>query len=114
MSESMRLIQGTLDVLVLKALSDGPLHGYGVADWIREVTNDLLQIDDGALYTSLHRMEKRGWLEPEWGVSPKGRRAKYYELTPEGRSQLRAGERSWSQYAEAVSRVFAARRAREA
>ncbi len=113
MSESMNLIQGTLDVLVLKALSDGPLHGYGVVDWIREVTDDRLQIDDGALYTSLHRMEKRGWLEPEWGVSPKGRRAKYYELTREGRTQLHAGERTWSQYAEAVSRVFAARRARE-
>jgi len=114
MSEGMNLLQGTLDVLVLKALADGPLHGYGVVDWIREVTDDRLQIEDGALYTALHRMEKRGWLTPEWGISPKGRRAKYYELTKEGRRQLEAGERSWRRYAEAVAKVFSASRAREA
>ena len=109
----MNLLQGTLDVLLLKALAPGPLHGYGVVDWIRQVTDDQLQIEDGALYTALHRMEKRGWLEPEWGVSPKGRRAKYYALTREGRRQLEVGERDWRRYADAVSKVFATTRAVE-
>jgi PadR family transcriptional regulator, regulatory protein PadR len=105
----MNFLQGTLDVLILTALSKAPLHGYDVVDWIRTTTNETLQIDDGALYTSLHRMEKRGWLEPEWRVSPKGRRAKYYRLTAEGRKQLRAGERRWARFADAVAKVFAAR-----
>jgi transcriptional regulator len=105
----MNFMQGTLDVLILTALSDGSLHGYDVVEWIRQATHGTLQIDDGALYTSLHRMEKRGWLDHEWRVSPKGRRAKYYRLTTEGRKQLRAGERSWARFADAVGRVFAAR-----
>jgi PadR family transcriptional regulator PadR len=105
----MNFMQGTLDVLILTALSEGPLHGYDVVEWIRNATNGALKIDDGALYTSLHRMEKRGWLGHEWLVSPKGRRANYYRLTPEGRNQLRAGERRWRRFATAVSRVFAAR-----
>lgn len=105
----MNFIQGTLDVLILNALSEYPLHGYDVVEWIRNTTDGALQIDDGALYTSLHRMEARGWLDHEWNVSPKGRRAKYYRLTAEGRKQLRAGERSWTRFAEAVARVFAAR-----
>ena len=106
MGESMNLLQGTLDVLVLKALDEGPLHGYGVADWIRGVTDDTLHVDAGALYTALHRMQQRGWLEPEWGVSPKGRRAKYYSLTREGRRHLKDGQESWTRYAEAVFKVF--------
>jgi transcriptional regulator len=110
----MNLVKGSLDVLILNALADGALHGYQVADWIREVTNDALQIEDGALYTSLHRMEERGWLASEWGVSPKGRRAKYYRLTRVGRRQLAVEKRSWLKYADAVSKVFAARRVREA
>jgi len=105
----MNFLQGTLDVLILTALANGPLHGYDVVEWIRRATAGELQIDDGALYTSLHRMEGRGWLHHEWNVSPKGRRAKYYRLTAEGRRQLRAGERSWTRFAQAVSRVFAAR-----
>ena len=105
----MNYLQGTLDVLILTALSKDPLHGYDVVDWIRTTTNDTLQIDDGALYTSLHRMEKRGWLEPEWRISPKGRRAKYYRLTAEGRKQLRTGERNWARFADAVGKVFSAR-----
>jgi transcriptional regulator len=105
----MNFLQGTLDVLILTALSDGPLHGYDVVDWIRRTTHDELQIDDGALYTSLHRMERRGWLEPEWRVSPKGRRAKYYRLTAAGKKHLRAGERNWTKFADAVAKVFSAR-----
>jgi transcriptional regulator len=105
----MNFIQGTLDVLILTALADGPRHGYDVVEWMRSHTNGTLRIEDGALYTSLHRMEKRGWLGYEWRVSPKGRRAKYYHLTREGRHQLRAGERSWQRFATAVAKLFAAR-----
>ena len=105
----MNFMQGTLDVLILTALADGPRHGYDVVEWIRRQTGGDIEIDDGALYTSLHRMEQRGWLGHEWRVSPKGRRAKYYELTAEGRRHLRAGERQWQRFAAAVARVFAAR-----
>ena len=96
------LLQGTLDVLVLKALAWGPRHGYAVAAWIRETTGDALRVEEGALYTALHRMEKRNWLESEWGVSENNRRAKYYRLTEAGRAQLRQGTRDWTSYAEAA------------
>jgi PadR family transcriptional regulator, regulatory protein PadR len=105
----MNFIQGTLDLLILKALADGPLHGYDVVDWIRRVTRGAIQIEDGALYASLHRMEAREWLKHEWRVSPKGRRAKYYELTTQGAKQLRVGERDWAKFAGAVFAVFGAR-----
>ena len=105
----MNFLQGTLDVLILTALSNGPLHGYDVVEWIRTRTDDTLQIEDGALYTSLHRMEQRAWLEAEWRNSPKGRRAKYYRLTAAGRKQLKAGEQQWTQFAGAVAKVFASR-----
>jgi PadR family transcriptional regulator, regulatory protein PadR len=105
----MNFLQGTLDVLILTALSRSPLHGYDVVEWIRDTTDGSLEIDDGALYMALHRMERRGWLDAEWRVSPKGRRAKYYQLTAEGRKQLRSGERSWTKFADAVAKVFAAR-----
>ena len=104
----MNFMQGTLDVLILTALLREPRHGYDIVEWIREVTHDTLQIDDGALYTALHRMEKRGWLEAEWRVSPKGRRAKYYRLTREGRQERRAAESNWGRFSEAVGRVIAA------
>src|SRR5262245_29604193 len=105
----MNFMQGTLDRPMLTALAGSPLHGCDVVEWIRAATNGVLEIDDGALYTSLHRMEKRRWLEHEWKVSPKGRRAKYYRLTRVGRDRLRAGERGWHRFAGAVARVFAAR-----
>lgn len=103
---SLTLIQGTLDMLVLKALLFGPLHGYAVVQWIRQTTEDAVQVEEGALYVSLHRMEKRGWLRSEWGLSENNRRAKYYTLTSEGREQLRVGARKWSRYAEAVFKVL--------
>ena len=106
--QPLALLQGTLDMLVLKALEAGPAHGYSVASWIREVSADVLQIEDGALYTALHRMEKRGWLESEWGRSETNRRARFYSLTAKGRAQMKADRQSWSAYAEAVSRVLAA------
>lgn len=100
------LLRGTLDVLILKSLSWGPRHGYAVTRWIRETTAERLQVDEGALYTSLHRMEKRRWIRSEWGLSENNRRAKYYELTPAGRKQLGAQARTWTLYAEAVFAVL--------
>ena len=102
----MNLLQGTLDVLVLKALAHNPRHGYGVAEWVRRTTDDTLQVEDGALYTSLHRMEKRGWVAAEWGISDNNRRAKYYSLTKAGRAELAKASGDWARYAEAVFKVL--------
>ena len=104
----MNLLQGTLDVLVLRALAHAPRHGYGVAEWIRSTSDGTLAIEDGALYTSLHRMAKRGWVEAEWGVSENNRRAKYYSLTGRGRAELAEAPREWSRYAEAMAKVLTA------
>jgi PadR family transcriptional regulator, regulatory protein PadR len=103
---SLDLLQGTLDVLILKTLSWGPTHGYGVSRWIRQRTDDVLAVEDAALYQALHRLERRGWIESEWGLSENNRRAKYYQLTAEGRRQLRAEVSTWQRYAAAVSRVL--------
>ena len=107
----MNLLQGTLDLLVLKALLAGPLHGYGVARWVRETTDGTLEVEEGALYTSLHRMERRGWLESEWGVSENNRRAKFYALTAAGSRQLEEELSLWVRYAEAVFKVVRAHEA---
>jgi transcriptional regulator len=103
----LALLQGTLDVLVLKALEAEPRHGYAVASWIRQRSGDEFQVEDGALYTALHRMEGRGWLASEWGLSENNRRARFYRLTAKGRRQLAAEARSWTRYARAVDRVLA-------
>jgi PadR family transcriptional regulator PadR len=105
----MNFLQGTLDALILRALAPSVRHGYDVVEWIRTVTHGALEIDDGALYTSLHRMEQRRWLDAAWRLSPKGRRAKYYRLTSKGRQQLKHAERSWTEFAAAVAKIFAAR-----
>jgi len=107
-SEQMNLLRGTLDILILKALLVGPCHGYGVARWVRRTTDGTLDIEDGALYTSLHRMQARGWISAEWGVSENNRRAKYYSLTGAGRAQLEKATNEWAQYAEAVFKVLRA------
>ena len=104
--DSLDLIKGTLDVLVLKALSFERLHGYGVARWVRDKTGGALEVEDAALYQALHRLEKRGWLESEWGVSENNRRARYYELTAAGRKQLDSRDTLWREYAAAVFRVL--------
>ena len=96
------LLQGTLDVLVLQTLTWGPRHGYAVARWIAETTDDALQVEEGALYHALHRLERKGWLASEWGVSETNRRAKYYTLTTAGRQQLVAKTATFTRYAEAV------------
>ena len=102
------ILLGTLDVLVLKTLSWGPSHGYGIARWIRESSANTFRILDGALYTALHRMEERGWVESEWGTSEKGKRAKFYRLTTAGRRALRSEGERWEQYLAAVARVMKA------
>jgi transcriptional regulator len=102
----MNFLQGTLDILILRAVARDPLHGYDIVAWIREATAGVLEIEDGALYTSVHRMEGRGWLASEWRTSPRGRRARYYRLTPAGRRQLRTGEAEWTRFSGAVAAVF--------
>lgn len=104
--DELQLLQGTLDVLVLKALTWGAAHGYAVARWIRDTTHGELQVEDRALYVALHRMEERGWIASAWGVSENNRRAKYYRLTPVGRRQLRREQSRWQRYAAAVFRVL--------
>jgi PadR family transcriptional regulator, regulatory protein PadR len=103
---TLDLLQGTLDVLVLKTLSWGPRHGYAIARWIRQTTDEVLRIEEGALYPALHRMERRGWIEAEWGISENNRKAKFYQLTSRGRAQLRAESTTWSRYAAAVAKVL--------
>lgn len=105
---SLELLRGTLDVLILKTLSWGPMHGYGVADWIRRRTGEAILVEEGALYPALHRLEKRGWIEAEWGLSENNRRAKYYHLTGEGRKRLAREVSTWRRYAAAVDQVLAA------
>ena len=107
MAENLELLQGTLDVLILKTLSWGPRHGYAIARWIRDTTDDVLRIEEGALYPALHRMQKRGWIEAEWGLSENNRRAKYYQLTAVGRAQLGAEATAWGTYSAAVAKVLA-------
>ena len=102
------LLQGTLDFLVLRALAWGPMHGYAVAQFIRDGSDGSFRILDGALYTSLHRMEERGWLAAEWGTSEKGKNAKFYRLTPAGRRAMRAETESWERYVSAVAGVVRA------
>ena len=103
---SLSLIQGTVDLLVLCALQDGPSHGYAVSRWIRERTDAVISMEDAALYQALHRLEARGWVAAEWGVSENNRRARYYSLTTAGRRQLRDEVSTWRRYANAMSRVI--------
>jgi PadR family transcriptional regulator PadR len=102
LASSIDILRGTLDVLVLKALSWGPSHGYDVARWIQAATNDVLEVGEGTLYPALHRLQSRGWVDSSWGVSENGRRARYYELTAAGRAQLRVEKATWTRYARAV------------
>ena len=102
------LVRGTLDLMVLKALSWGPMHGLAALRWIERVTGDRLQIEEGALYPALHRMEQRGWLSAEWGYTEANRKAKFYRLTGAGRKHLTAELSRWSRYTEAVGLVIAA------
>jgi transcriptional regulator len=101
------LFTGTLDILILKALTWGPSHGYAIGRWIRETTEDVLTVQEGALYPALHRLERRGLVSEEWGETDTGRQAKYYTLTTAGRAQLRSESARWNAYSRAVSRALA-------
>jgi PadR family transcriptional regulator PadR len=103
---TLSLLQGTVDLLILRALQGGPAHGYSVSRWVRERTGGVLAIEDAALYQALHRLEARDWIEAEWGLSENNRRAKYYSLTAEGRRELRTEVTTWKRYAEAVFKVL--------
>ena len=104
--QSLDLLQGTLDVLVLRTLLWGEMHGYAVSRWIHDRTDGVIEIEDAALYKALHRLERAGAIEAAWGLSENNRRARYYHLTRRGRQQLRAGESMWRRYAEAVAKVL--------
>ena len=102
------LLQGTLDILVLKSLSWGPRHGHGVARIIHETTSGMLEVTDGSLYVALHRLEERELVASEWGLSDKGKRARFYRLTPAGRRYLKAETAAWQRYVESVARLLTA------
>jgi len=104
--QPLDLLQGTVDILVLQTLARGPMHGYAVAGWVRERTGGILELQDAPLYKALHRLEKQGYVEAEWGLSENNRRARYYQLTPLGRQQLRTEAATWRVYAEAVFKVL--------
>ena len=101
------LLQGTLDVLVLKTLSTGPMHGWGISQRIQQVSEDVLAVNQGSLYPALHRLEEKAWIQAEWGNSENNRRARFYSLTRTGRRQLAEETESWERFAAAVARVLA-------
>ena len=105
-AESLNLLQGTLDVLVLRALVMGPAHGYAVSEWIRQRTDGIISIEDAALYKALHRLERDEAVVAEWGLSENNRKARFYRLSAKGRQQLRVKEAMWREYAGAVFRVL--------
>jgi transcriptional regulator len=100
------LLQGTLDLLILKTLALGPRHGWGISKRIRQLSSDALQVNQGSLYPALYRLEDRGWVVSEWGTSPEGRRAKFYKLTAVGRKQLAAEQDDWRRFALAIEHVL--------
>jgi PadR family transcriptional regulator PadR len=104
--EKTDLLQGTLDMLILKVVALAPVHGYGISQRIRQISKDVLNVQQGSLYPALHRLEKRGWLLAEWGESDNGREAKFYRLSAKGRKQLVAEEETWSRLAGAVALIL--------
>lgn len=105
-NEKSDLLQGTLDMLILKIVALGPVHGYGVSLRIRQISNEVLQVQQGSLYPALHRLEKRGWLQADWGESDNGRQAKFYRLSVKGKKQLTAEESNWRRLAAAVGSIL--------
>jgi len=110
MKKQVELPQGTLDVLVLQTLAAGPMHGYGIARWIEQVTDDALSLEEGTLYPALYRLEDRKLVKAEWGVTENQRRAKYYRLTAAGRKQLAAATAAWARLVQVVTQVLESRR----
>ncbi len=107
-TEKTDLLQGTLDMLILKIVALGPVHGYGISQRIRQISKEVLNVQQGSLYPALHRLEKRGWLTAEWGDSENGREAKFYKLSPKGRRQLATEEATWNRLSEAVELILGA------
>jgi transcriptional regulator len=106
MTKTPELLPGTLDLLILRTLQNDPMHGWAISERIQQISQDVLQINQGSLYPALHRLEHQGWIEAEWKVSELGRRAKYYHLTPSGRRQLAVEAREWDRMAHAIGRVM--------
>ena len=104
--EKADLLQGTLDLLILKVVALGPVHGYGISQRIRQISDAVLQVQQGSLYPALHRLEKRGWIEADWGESDNGRQAKFYRLSDEGRKRLAAEEETWNRLSKAVALIL--------
>jgi PadR family transcriptional regulator, regulatory protein PadR len=104
--EKSDLLQGTLDMLILKVVAWGPIHGYGISQRIRQISREVLQVQQGSLYPALHRLEKRGWLASDWGESEKGRQAKFYRLSDKGRKQLESEQSNWNRLAGAVASIL--------
>ena len=104
--EGSGLLQGTLDMLILRALAPGPTHGFGVSVMIRQISGEVLQVEQGSLYPALYRLEAEGWIRSEWGISENNRKAKFYELTPTGRKQLRVETDSWERLSSAINLVL--------
>ena len=102
----MELLQGTLDLLILRTLQAGPLHGWAISERIQQISGDVLRVQQGSLYPALHRLERRGWVKARWGTSENSRRAKYYELTQRGRRQLEAETEAWEKLAVAVAQIL--------
>jgi len=100
------LLQGTLDLLILRTLQPGPMHGWAISERIQQISEDVLRVNQGSLYPALHRLEHRGWIQPEWGVSELGRRARFYRLTAAGRKQLEREAGNWARLAGAIGRVL--------
>lgn len=109
----LELLQGTLDMLILRTLQWGPRHGHGIGQTIRAQSSDVLQVETGSLYPALHRLEKRGWLKSEWKLSEANQRAKFYRLTPEGKKQLSKAQDRWAQLVAAIGRVMQPETAKE-
>ena len=108
MKTTNALLHGTLDALILKTLAGAPRHGYAIARFIEDTTGEAVVVEEGSLYPSLYRMERRGWIEAEWGTSELGRRAKFYRLTEEGRAQLAAQTAAWERFSAGISKVLLA------
>jgi transcriptional regulator len=106
MRQKSDLLQGTLDLLILKTLQPGPTHGWDIAQRIRQVSREALQVNQGSLYPALHRLEAQGWIASQWGVSDNNRRAKFYKLTPVGRRQLAAEAESWERFSQAIALIL--------
>ena len=108
MSTDLEFKRGAIELLILKTLSWGPMHGYAIARWIQEISDDALRVEEGSLYPALHRLENKGAVETKWGVSENNRQAKFYTLTPAGRRALRAEIESWTHFAAAIAKVIGA------